>query len=140
MANPTCPESGHEMHRDVRPRTYDYKGQSATIDVPGWYCDGCGESIHTGRDTKVSSRLLRRMKAKDQGLLIADEVRRIRKRLGLTQKDADSLMGVAPGTFRRCENSDEMVSRAVSGLLRLLDENPDGLSVIRPIECRAPGG
>ena len=80
------------------------------------------------------------MKAKDQGLLIADEVRRIRKRLGLTQKDADSLMGVALGTFRRCENSDEIVSRAVSGLLRLLDENPDGLSVIRPIECRAPGG
>ena len=35
MANPTCPESGHEMHRDVRPRIYDYKGQSATIDLPG---------------------------------------------------------------------------------------------------------
>ena len=36
------------MHRDVRPMTLTYKGESITFDMPGWYCDVSDESIHTG--------------------------------------------------------------------------------------------
>ena len=43
---PVCPETGKPMVRDTRPMTINYKGQSATIQMPGWYCDESGESIH----------------------------------------------------------------------------------------------
>ena len=68
MDSRTCPESGHQMFRDVRPVTLTYKGRSETFDMPGWYCDGCGESIHNSADMKTSDRVLDRVKAKAEGL------------------------------------------------------------------------
>ena len=99
--------------------------------MPGWYCEVCGESVHSGDDMKVSNQALYRMKARAQGLLEPEEVRRIRKRLGLTQKAAELLIGVDPGAFRKYESGAELVSGAVSGMLILLERDPDGLNVLR---------
>ena len=68
-----CPESGHQMYRDVRPVTLTYKGHSETFNMPGWYCDGCGESIHNSEDMKTSDRVLDRVKATAEGLPGTDE-------------------------------------------------------------------
>ena len=46
--------------------TIAYKDQSATFEMPGWYCDECGESIHTGEDMKVSDRMLDQLKARQK--------------------------------------------------------------------------
>lgn len=73
------------MHRDVRPMTLEYKGQSITFDMPGWYCDESDQSIRTGEDMKVSDRALNKLKARVEGLLEPEEIRRIRKKLGLNQ-------------------------------------------------------
>ncbi len=51
------------MKRGVAPMTISYKDQSATFEMPGWYCDECDESIHTGDDMKVSDRMLKRLKS-----------------------------------------------------------------------------
>ena len=83
MSNPVCPKTGAQMHRDVRPMTLTYKSESITIDMPGWYCDSSDESIHTGQDAVVSDRALNRLKARHEGLLEPEEIRRIRKKLGL---------------------------------------------------------
>ena len=37
--------------------------QSITFNMPGWYCDTSGESIHTGEDMKVSDWMLNELKA-----------------------------------------------------------------------------
>ena len=66
MADPICPETGTQMKRGVAPMTISYKDQSATFDMPGWYCDECGESVHTGEDMKVSDRMLNRLKAQQK--------------------------------------------------------------------------
>ena len=58
MPDPVCPETGAPMHRAVRPLTLTYKGDSITVDMPGWYCDQSEASIHTGEDMKVSDRAL----------------------------------------------------------------------------------
>ena len=127
----TCPTSGHRMFRDVRPMTLRHKGESEIVDMPGWYCEECGESVHSGVDMEVSNQALYRMKARVRGLLEPEEVRRIRKRLGLTQKAAELLIGVSPGAFRKYESGALLVSGAVSGLLILLERDPDGLNVLR---------
>lgn len=58
-----CHECGGAMTRDVRPRTITYKGHSEDVQMPGWYCGGCDESIHSGADMAVSGQAVRRLKA-----------------------------------------------------------------------------
>ncbi|MCE2486108.1 MAG: YgiT-type zinc finger protein [Desulfurellaceae bacterium] len=66
MTAPICPETGTPMKRGVAPMTISYKDQSSTFEMPGWYCDECDESIHTGDDMKVSDRMLKRLKAQSK--------------------------------------------------------------------------
>lgn len=131
MTSPTCPETGLPMVRDVRPMTIAHKGQTATFDMPGWYCPASDQSIHTGEDMKVSDRALNRLRARVEGLLEPEAVRRIRKRLGLTQKDAGRLIGGGPNAFQKYESGEVMVSHAVTSALLLLDRDPAGLDVLR---------
>jgi len=63
MSSPICPKTGYQMFRDIRPITIAYKGQEATFDMPGWYCDLSDESIHTGDDMKISDQVLSQLKA-----------------------------------------------------------------------------
>src|ERR1700688_3756686 len=103
---PVCPETGAPMNRNVRPMTLEYKGQSITFDMPGWYCDKSDQSIHTGEDMKVSDRALNRLKARVEGLLEPADIRRIRKKLGLNQVQAGELIGGGPRAFQKYEAGD----------------------------------
>lgn len=131
MGDPVCPETGAPMHRDTRPMKLVYKGESATVDMPGWYCDASGESIHDGSDMKVSDRALTSLKAKVEGRLDPQAVRRIRKKLGLSQRDAGRLIGGGPNAFQKYESGDVLASGAVTSALLLLDRDPGGLDVLR---------
>ncbi len=131
MNNPVCPKTGAPMHRGVRPMTLAYKGESIVIDMPGWYCDSSDESIHTGRDAAVSDRALNRLKARREGLLEPEEIRRIRKKLGLSQNAAGQVIGGGPRAFQKYESGDLLPSRAVSSALRLLDRDPQALNVLK---------
>ncbi len=131
MTDPVCPATGAPMHRDTRPMTLTYKGETITFDMPGWYCDASNESIHTGQDMKLSDRMLNRLKARAEGLLDPEEMRRIRKKLGLTQADAGQLIGGGPRAFQKYETGDLLPSRAISSALALLDHDPSALAVLR---------
>ncbi|MBJ6802603.1 type II toxin-antitoxin system MqsA family antitoxin [Geomonas propionica] len=131
MSNPVCPETGALMYRSARALTLTYKGQSITFEMPGWYCDQSEESIHTGEDLKVSDRMLNRLKADHEGLLPPEEIRRIRKKLHLTQEAAGLVIGGGPRAFQKYEKGDLLPSRAVSNALILLDRDPEALSVLK---------
>lgn len=131
MSNPVCPETGAPMFRGVRPITLTYKNRSLTFDMPGWYCDQSDESIHTGEDMKVSDRMLNLLKARSEGLLEPEEIRRIRKRLRLSQEAAGTLIGGGPRAFQKYESGDLLPSRAICSALLLLDHDPEALSLIK---------
>jgi HTH-type transcriptional regulator/antitoxin MqsA len=130
---PVCPETGAPMRRAVRPMTLDYKGQSITFDMPGWYCDISDQSIHTGEDMKVSDRMLNRLKARGEGLIEPENIRRIRRKLGLSQAAAGELVGGGPRAFQKYE------AGAISSALALLDNDPGGLRVLEARYRRAEG-
>ncbi len=129
--SPICPETGAPMHRDVRPMTLTSKDESVTFDMPGWYCDQSDEGIHTGADMKISDRMLNRLKARSEGLLEPEEIRRIRKKLKLSQEAAGLLIGGGPRAFQKYESGDLLPSRAISSALILLDHDPKALTVLR---------
>jgi HTH-type transcriptional regulator/antitoxin MqsA len=131
MSDPVCTATGAPMRRDVRPLTLSYKGESITFDMPGWYSDSSDESTHTGADMRVSDRMLNRLKARTEGLLEPEEIRRIRKKLGLTQADAGQIIGGGPRAFQKYETGDLLPSRAISSALVLLDHDPGALTVLK---------
>ena len=131
MADPVCPETGAPMHRDTRPMTLTWQGETITFGMPGWYCDTSEESIHLGQDMKVSDRMLNLLKARAEGLPGPEEIRRIRKRLGLTQADALVLIGGGKRAFQKYETGELLPSRAISSTLMLMDHDPEALAVLR---------
>ncbi len=131
MDDPTCPETGQPMVRGVRLMTITYRGHSAAFDMPGWYCEADGESVHSGEDMKVSDHELNRLKARVDGLLLPEDVLRIRKRLRLTQKGAGQLIGGGPNAFQKYESGEVLVSHAIASALVLLDHDPTGLAVLK---------
>jgi HTH-type transcriptional regulator/antitoxin MqsA len=130
MPEHLCPHDGSPLRWDVRPLTLTYKGQSGTIDAPGWYCDECGEGILKGKDLKESDHLLRDLKAQAEGLPKPKDIRRIRKKLKLSQVKAGALIGGGPRAFQKYESGDLLPSRAISSALILLDHNPSDLAVL----------
>jgi HTH-type transcriptional regulator/antitoxin MqsA len=119
------------MHRDVRPMTLTYRSESLTFDMPGWYCDASDESIHTATDMKTSDRMLNRLKARTEHLLEPEEIRRIRKKLHLTQVQAGELIGGGPRAFQKYETGDLLPSRAISSALALLNHNPAAITILK---------
>jgi HTH-type transcriptional regulator/antitoxin MqsA len=130
MSDPVCPKTGVPMQRGVRPMTLEYKNAHVTFDMPGWYCDASGESIHTGEDMKASDRALNRLKAGTEGLPFPEEIKRIRTKLQLTQEQAGELIGGGPRAFQKYEAGDLLPSRAIGSALALLDHDPSGLTVL----------
>jgi HTH-type transcriptional regulator / antitoxin MqsA len=138
MTDPVDPETGAPLHRDVRPFTLTYKGQSITVDMPGWYGDQPDTGVFEPEDMKVSDRALNRLKARTEGLLEPEEIKRIRRKLGLTQEAAGELIGGGPRAFQRYEAGDALPSRAISSALVLLDHDPKALTVLEARQAKTP--
>ena len=141
VAERSCHECGQVMRRDVQDFTITYQGFSSTFPMPGWYCTGqdCEEAVMNSQDMKVSDRELHILKAKAANLLAPPEVRRVRKRLGLTQREAGLILGGGPNAFQKYETADLVPSQAISNLLRVLEAHPAALEVLRR-ESRAAEG
>lgn len=131
MNNTICPACGCEMRRGAKPMTIVYEALDATVDMPGWYCKDCDESMHSGKDMRVSDKALKHLKAKQNKLLTPEEVKQIRKRLKLSQREAGRLIGGGPNAFQKYEAGDVLVSHAVNSALLLLDHDPAGLDILR---------
>jgi HTH-type transcriptional regulator / antitoxin MqsA len=128
---PVCPETGKPMVRDTRPMEISYKGQSTTIDMPGWYCHESGESIHTAEDMKVSDAALKELRLQVENLLKPQEVKRIRTKIGLTQREAGTILGGGPNAFQKYEQDTVTVSKPMSNLLRVLERHPEEVEELR---------
>ncbi len=130
-ANQKCHACSGVMRRDARPMTITFRGEDATFELPGWYCESCDESVHSGKDMRVSDAALHDLKARVEGLLAAAQVRSVRKKLKLSQRGAGRLLGGGPNAFQKYESGATMVSRPMSNLLRLLASNPRLLEELR---------
>ena len=88
-------------------------------------CTSCGDDILNQLPLKVHKQISRDLYATINGLLTSAEVRKIRKQLNLTQKDAARLCGGGPNAFSRYERGKSSPLRSTSNLLRLLSRHPE---------------
>ena len=132
---PLCPETGQPMSRGVRWVTLTYKSESVVVEMPGWYVEGCSDGVHTPEDMAVSDRALAELRIRANRLLSGGEVRRIRRKLGLSQREAGHVVGGGPNAFQKYESGEILTSKAVSNLLRVLDSHPEALVSLREVDA-----
>ena len=133
MLPPTmpCPETGGELRRDTRPFTVRYKGHEVVVDLPGYYPDGDGESVHVGADMAAADEALRGLKEQVDGLPSPATIRRIRHKLRLSQRAAGAVFRVGARAFDKYERSLVEPSGPTIQLLRLLDAHPELITELR---------
>lgn len=125
------PETGATLTRGTRTVTLAYKSQTEIVEMPGWYPaddPGSANGLHDPRDMLVSDRAINRMKAREAGVMTPDDVRRTRKKLGLTQREAGRIIGGGPNAFQKYEAGDVVLSKPADTALRLLANDPSRLS------------
>lgn len=137
-----CPICGGEAHltREVRPITI--LARSVAVEDEFYRCTKCGEEVYRpGMMDAVTRRATAKIREED-GLLAPDEVRAIRRKLGLTQPEFERLLGVGANTVVRWERGTVPQGSAADSLLRLLDAFPENarfLAALHGVELIADG-
>ncbi|HEY1931891.1 MAG TPA: type II toxin-antitoxin system MqsA family antitoxin [Acetobacteraceae bacterium] len=105
--------------------TVDHAGTTASVPgLSGWHCDACGE-------VEFEADSARRYAAAGDALVLRErqrqskEIRRIRRKLGLSQVAAARLTGGGHNAFCRYERGEAAPLPAVVNLFRLLDKHPE---------------
>jgi HTH-type transcriptional regulator/antitoxin MqsA len=103
----------------------EHAGMSIEVaGLSGWRCVDCAEvefdADSAQRYAAAGDELVRR--AREQ---LSKEIRRIRRKLGLSQTAAARLTGGGHNAFSRYENGEAAPMPAVVNLFRLLDRHPE---------------
>ena len=125
-----CQACGNCGARDAAPFKGEafriaHKGLSAEVKgLSGWRCSPCGETVFDRRSAKryaaAGDKLMLQARAAERS-----EIRRIRRKLGLSQAMAAKLTGGGHNAFSRYERGEALPLPAVVNLFRLLDQHPD---------------
>ncbi|MGA2434347.1 MAG: type II toxin-antitoxin system MqsA family antitoxin [Bryobacteraceae bacterium] len=110
----------------------EYAGMKARVEaLSGWRCDSCGEvefdADSARRYAAASDELVLRERARQ-----SKEIRRIRRKLGLSQVAAARLTGGGHNAFSRYERGEVAPLPAVVNLFRILDRHPELLNDLVP--------
>ncbi|MEN8219203.1 MAG: type II toxin-antitoxin system MqsA family antitoxin [Pseudomonadota bacterium] len=122
------------LERKTIKETYKYKGHTLEVEQPGEWCNVCEEGILNGADLKATEKLKNDFQSQVDGLLTSEEIRTIRNKLKLTQKQAAELCGGAPNAFSSYERGEAIPMRSTSHLLRLLNNHPLLLNELMSVE------
>jgi HTH-type transcriptional regulator / antitoxin MqsA len=121
---PNC-ESGKPMCRFTGETfVVEHAGLKSKVDdLSGWRCGDCGEvefdAESTQRYAAAGDALVLKIRRQQSA-----EIKRIRKKLGLSQAEAARLTGGGHNAFSRYERGEVAPMPAVVNLFRLLDKNP----------------
>lgn len=127
-----CPSCGHnDMIDKVQEETLMYCGKSMTLhNMQGKFCPKCGEGIWDEesyrRFTEAQEGLIRAIKGDPSA-----DIRRIRRKLNLTQAQLALLFGIGKIAFSRYERGESKPPAPVLKLLKLIDRHPDLLNEIQ---------
>ncbi len=127
----TCPACFQgTLEQRVKRTQFEYRSNILEYDQEGAWCGTCGEGIVTGKEAAAAESLLDDFIArvdKEE----ASELARIRKKLGLNQKEAALIAGGGHNAFSRYERGEARPVAAVVNLFRLLDRHPELLNELK---------
>lgn len=123
-----CLECGAaDMVHDVRDIEYEYKGEKTILRaISGDYCPACGDLVMDMEQSAEYWRQVTDFRRSVNAPDIAPEfIARIRKRLGLDQREAGELFGGGVNAFSRYETGKTTPPVSVVKLFKLFDKKPE---------------
>jgi HTH-type transcriptional regulator / antitoxin MqsA len=121
----TAPGTGEVLTRGVRPFVVAYKGETVTVDLPGYYPAGEGDGVHVGKDMSAVDEALRALKEKIDGVPSPATIRRVRVKLKLSQREAGAILKVGQSAFDKYERGLVEPSGPTAQLIKVLDRHPE---------------
>ena len=135
-----CPLCGAGLLSEkVAEERFNYKGHS--LNVPDYRileCPACNEAVVEKDSARRAEKLLKDFGRQIDGLLMAADIKRIRRKLHLTQEQMATVLGGGLKGFARYENGQVVQSRAMDNLLRILDSFPESLDVLPGVARSQP--
>jgi len=122
------PKTGDVLRRDARLQTLSVGSLAREVEVPGWYPEGDGDSIHSGAELQAIDQAYLELRA-----AYAARVKAVRKKLGLTQEEAGRIIGGGRRAFQKYERGTMQPSEAAIGLIEILDRHPEEVTTLRNI-------
>ena len=122
------PKTGDVLRRDARMQTLSVGSLSREVEVPGWYPEDDGDSIHSGAELQALDQAYLELRA-----AYAARVKAVRKKLGLTQEEAGRIIGGGRRAFQKYERGTMQPSEAAVGLIEILDRHPEEVTTLRNI-------
>lgn len=126
-----CAECGGAIVASLDDVLFEVRGES--VPVPGiehGLCRECGEEYFSLESAERLQREAIRLSKHARGLLSPDEIRALRRSLGLSQAAFEDLLGVGPKTVIRWEKGTVYQSATTDRLMRLIRAMPDVASLL----------
>jgi HTH-type transcriptional regulator/antitoxin MqsA len=122
-----CPICGEgEVQRKTTTETFTYKGHRLRIpNYPVYRCSQCKEELLDQSLIQPHQQQIAAWQRGIDGLLAAEEIRVLRKSLGLTQEELSLLLGGGKKAFARYERGSVCQSVAMDNLLRAVQKHPE---------------
>lgn len=119
---PICEEGTLSEHTEYN--VAEYSGVTRNLPLLMSICEACGSEIGSTEQTRQNKRVMTAFKKEVDGLLTGEQVRELRKGLGINQKQARAIFGGGPTAFSKYESDDIIQSEAMDNLLRAAKRFP----------------
>lgn len=134
----TCPEctTGDLIVQPVT-LTGTRNNEDFQVTVTGVQCDRCGYQTILNSQSGEFTRALSDAYRRAHGLLVGDEIRDLRTRLGMNQVEFAEYLGVGSASVKRWE-SGQIQDKAMDNLIRLKAQPEQALHNYQALEVRLP--
>ena len=132
LAADACPRCGTMMTERRSALEVPVNGEEVSVrSASHLRCPKCDEVVLRFADARRLQEDAIAIYRKKHGLLSADEIRGIRGRFGLTQRELSDLLHLGANTISRWESGRNVQTEAMEMLLRLIRDLPGSLDYLR---------
>ena len=128
-----CPICNGKVEYKSELTTYTYKDHSIEIEQSGEYCTECKEAFLSPKDLKSTKLKIANFKREVDHFLTTHELKRIRKKLHITQQDASQIFGGGIRAFHKYETAEITQSKPLDILFRLIDSDKISFDDIKDV-------
>ena len=111
-----------------------YKYTTFNYSQPGTWCSDCGEGFLTPKDLDSSRKEIADNKRVIEHRLISNDIKKFRKKVQLTQKEAGEIFGGGPNAFSKYERGEIIQSKSTDILMKLVSSNKISIEDIKEVE------
>ncbi len=130
----TCPLCESKLtYKEHIKKEFIYKKHKKDIFDSGLYCEECNELFMNPNDLDKNDEVIKEFKKEVDHLLSTIQVKKIRKKIDLTQKEASELFGGGIRAFHKYETGLNTQSKPLDILLRLIDNGKISINDVREV-------